>query len=311
MVAVCQRVYHQSVPVHPHTIGAVMCDGSGEPVHFVRDMSAGFPYAAKVFHAAELELQTVRGLAHRSGALAETPAGVAGGPCGRPVDGHDGIVQQILAAVQGTELFDHALFEGRLFIHAWTAHGHHASVDREVQAVFGADADVDRSAQRNGFCQYGVVGGQLLHRPGPAPQAGFVFLPLTVTTRATGFLVIDHGQFSQGNPCQIDTQGDMFIRDYVPRDDLNKVRIAKEFVKFNERCFMRLLGDMRSVNYVVDITPDFEEVQYRVRPIDFDQQSYEGSLRVYRSHSFPDNEPIETLVPCPSMPWPMLRPSYR
>ncbi|MCX6867668.1 MAG: hypothetical protein NTV46_15905 [Verrucomicrobia bacterium] len=27
----------------------------------------------------------------------------------------------------------------------------------------------------------------------------------------------------------------------------------------------RNLGDMRSVNYVMDITPDFEEVQYRVR----------------------------------------------
>jgi hypothetical protein len=90
--------------------------------------------------------------------------------------------------------------------------------------------------------------------------------------------------------------GDMFIRDYLPRGDLNTVRIAKEFVKFNERCFMRLLGDMRSVNYVVDITPDFEEVQYRVRPIDFDQQSYEGRLRVYRAHYFPDNKPVEELV---------------
>lgn len=90
--------------------------------------------------------------------------------------------------------------------------------------------------------------------------------------------------------------GDIFIRDYLQRMDRNVVRIAKEFVKFGERCFMRLLGDMRSVNYVVDITPDFEEVQYRVRPIDFDQQSYEGSLDVYRSHLFPDNKPVEELV---------------
>ncbi|NIP97452.1 MAG: hypothetical protein GWO24_30075 [Akkermansiaceae bacterium] len=90
--------------------------------------------------------------------------------------------------------------------------------------------------------------------------------------------------------------GDMFIKEYLPRKDLNKVRVAKEFVKFGERCFLRLLGDMRSVNYVVDITPDFEEVQYRVRPIDFDQQSYEGSLAVYRAHHFPDNEPVDTLV---------------
>lgn len=90
--------------------------------------------------------------------------------------------------------------------------------------------------------------------------------------------------------------GSDFIEGYLSRKGLNKVRVAKEFVKFGERCFLRLLGDMRSVNYVVDITPDFEEVQYRVRPIDFDQQSYEGSLAVYRAHSFPDNKPVDELV---------------
>jgi hypothetical protein len=58
--------------------------------------------------------------------------------------------------------------------------------------------------------------------------------------------------------------GDVFIKDYVNRKLSNKVRIAKEFVKFNERCFVRLLGDMRSYNYVIDVTPDFEDEQYRV-----------------------------------------------
>lgn len=90
--------------------------------------------------------------------------------------------------------------------------------------------------------------------------------------------------------------GDVFIRDYLSDPSLNHVRVAKEFVKFGERCFLRMLGDMRTVNYVVDITPDFEEVQYRVRPIDFDQQSYEGSLAVYRPHLFPDNQPVVDLV---------------
>lgn len=90
--------------------------------------------------------------------------------------------------------------------------------------------------------------------------------------------------------------GDVFIRDYLPDEHLNYVRVAKEFVKFGERCFVRLLGDMRTVNYVMDITPDFEEVQYRVRPIDFDQQSYEGHLSVYRAHMFEDNFPVEELV---------------
>lgn len=90
--------------------------------------------------------------------------------------------------------------------------------------------------------------------------------------------------------------GNFFIKDYLGEKELNKVRVAKEFVKFGERCFLRLLGDMRSVNYVVDITPDFEEVQYRVRPIDFDQQCYEGALGVYRAHYFPDNKPVDELV---------------
>ena len=70
---------------------------------------------------------------------------------------------------------------------------------------------------------------------------------------------------------------------------MNAIRIAKEFVKFNERCFVRLLGDMRSYNYVVDITPDFEEVHYRIRAIDFDQQSYEGRKSLYLPQFFKEN----------------------
>jgi len=84
--------------------------------------------------------------------------------------------------------------------------------------------------------------------------------------------------------------GDVFIRDHFERAETNKVRIAKEFVKFNERCFVRLLGDMRSYNYVVDVTPDFEEVQYRVRAIDFDQQSYEGAKEMYLPQFFIENQ---------------------
>ncbi|MBU6326017.1 MAG: hypothetical protein KGQ89_00155 [Verrucomicrobia bacterium] len=90
--------------------------------------------------------------------------------------------------------------------------------------------------------------------------------------------------------------GNVFQRDYLIRPELNRVRIAKEFTKFNERCFIRLLGDMRSVNYVVDITPDFEEVQYRVRPIDFDQQSYEGKGHTYLAYHFDSNRAVSRLA---------------
>jgi hypothetical protein len=89
--------------------------------------------------------------------------------------------------------------------------------------------------------------------------------------------------------------GDVFITDHFSRPTLNRVRVAKEFIKFNERCFVRLLGDMRSYNYVVAITPDFEDEQYRVRPIDFDQQSYEGRHRIYLPQFFKDNVEVVKL----------------
>lgn len=89
--------------------------------------------------------------------------------------------------------------------------------------------------------------------------------------------------------------GDVFIKDYFERPDINRVRIAKEFVKFSERCFIRLLGDMRSYNYVVDMTPDFEETQYRVRAIDFDQQSYEGAKSIYLPQFYKENLPVVRL----------------
>lgn len=86
--------------------------------------------------------------------------------------------------------------------------------------------------------------------------------------------------------------GDVFIHQHFDRPETNRVRVAKEFVKFNERSFIRLLGDMRSYNYVVDITPDFEDAQYRVRAIDFDQQSYEGAKEMYLPQTFPENGPV-------------------
>ncbi|OSZ79935.1 hypothetical protein CAP36_01330 [Chitinophagaceae bacterium IBVUCB2] len=83
--------------------------------------------------------------------------------------------------------------------------------------------------------------------------------------------------------------GDSFIQQIMDTPETNKIRLAKEFVKFNERCFVRLLGDMRSYNFVVDITPDIEDYQYRIRCIDFDQQSYEGRKNLYLPQFFKEN----------------------
>lgn len=91
--------------------------------------------------------------------------------------------------------------------------------------------------------------------------------------------------------------GDVFIKDILPKcKKAEKAQLAKEFVKFNERCMIRLLGDMRSYNYVIVPVHDFDHVIYRIRPIDFDQQSYEGRLKVYRAQFFKENFQMVELV---------------
>lgn len=91
--------------------------------------------------------------------------------------------------------------------------------------------------------------------------------------------------------------GDVFIEDRLPEcDERAKTQIAKQFVKFNERCMMRLLGDMRSYNYVIVPTHDFDHVAYQIRAIDFDQQCFEGNLKVYRPQFFKENYEMVKLV---------------
>ncbi len=90
--------------------------------------------------------------------------------------------------------------------------------------------------------------------------------------------------------------GDVFLDDYLTQPETNRIRIAKEFVKFNERCFARLLGDMRSYNFVIDITPDIEDYQYRIRAIDFDQQCYEGRKNLYLPQFYKENFEYVDLV---------------
>jgi hypothetical protein len=86
--------------------------------------------------------------------------------------------------------------------------------------------------------------------------------------------------------------GDEYMRYHLDDVEFNQIRLAKEFVKFNERCFVRLLGDMRAYNYIVDVTPDIEGSQFRMRAIDFDQQSYEGKKSFYMPQYFKENNPI-------------------
>ncbi|GAB1856618.1 hypothetical protein MHTCC0001_14530 [Flavobacteriaceae bacterium MHTCC 0001] len=91
--------------------------------------------------------------------------------------------------------------------------------------------------------------------------------------------------------------GDVFINDMLPNcTKREKAQIAKEFVKFNERCMIRMLGDMRSYNYVIVPTHDFDKVVYKIRAIDFDQQSYEGKFNIYRPQFFKENLEMVKIV---------------
>ena len=91
--------------------------------------------------------------------------------------------------------------------------------------------------------------------------------------------------------------GDDFIRDFLPKcTEPEKAQIAKEFVKFKERCFIRLLGDMRSYNYVIIPTHDFDHIVYKIRAIDFDQQSFEGNLKVYNLQFMKENLKMVEMV---------------
>ena len=91
--------------------------------------------------------------------------------------------------------------------------------------------------------------------------------------------------------------GDDFIKNNLPKcTEKEKAQLAKEFVKFNERSMIRLLGDMRSYNYVIVTTHDFDHVVYKIRAIDFDQQCFEGKLKVYRPQFFKENLKMVELV---------------
>ena len=86
--------------------------------------------------------------------------------------------------------------------------------------------------------------------------------------------------------------GDVFIDHWLKRPELRPIRVAKELVKFNERCFVRLLGDMRSYNFVIQLTPDWDDWQVRIRAMDFDQQSYNARKNFYLPQFFKENSAL-------------------
>jgi hypothetical protein len=108
--------------------------------------------------------------------------------------------------------------------------------------------------------------------------------PNKINFLVSGFTLVE--EHIQGIP------GDEFIKKNLPDPNLNAMRLAKEFIKFNERCLVRLLGDMHSSNFVIEVIPDFDEIHYRIRAIDFDQEAFESRYAIYMPQYFKQNNPI-------------------
>jgi len=77
------------------------------------------------------------------------------------------------------------------------------------------------------------------------------------------------------------------------------IRIAKELVKFNERCFVRLLGDMRSYT-MSRAHAHFEGLAGALRAMDFDQQSHHGRKNFYLPQFFKENSKLAQSAPSTS-----------
>ena len=84
--------------------------------------------------------------------------------------------------------------------------------------------------------------------------------------------------------------GDDFLQKNKPFNEIEEKMIAKEFIRFCESCFVRLLGDMRCYNFVINSISKNSSPQYLIRAIDFDQQCYEGRLSFYLPQLYKENE---------------------
>lgn len=82
--------------------------------------------------------------------------------------------------------------------------------------------------------------------------------------------------------------GDEFLLTVNQLSGNEQKLIAEEFIRFNERCFVRLLGDMRSYNFVV-LQNETAASTFRIKAIDFDQQCYEGKLNLYLPQFYKEN----------------------
>lgn len=90
--------------------------------------------------------------------------------------------------------------------------------------------------------------------------------------------------------------GDIFLLQNQQMTGIEKIALANAFVQFNESCFARLLGDMRSYNFVVNAISFDSQSHFRIRAIDFDQQCYEGRKNFYLPQFYKENNSYVEMV---------------
>jgi len=90
--------------------------------------------------------------------------------------------------------------------------------------------------------------------------------------------------------------GDDFLKKNTPFTEAEEIMIAKEFIRFSESCFARLLGDMRCYNFVINAQSNNLTTEYTIRAIDFDQQSYEGRVSWYLPQLYNENAEYVQMV---------------
>ena len=109
---------------------------------------------------------------------------------------------------------------------------------------------------------------------------------------------IDYCTFGNSKPFRIKVRNilnDNYTYFYVKTADASRV-YGLELEHMLSPYNLNFLGDMRSYNYVIVPTHDFDHVVYKIRPIDFDQQSYEGKFNIYRPQFFKENLKMVELV---------------
>lgn len=89
--------------------------------------------------------------------------------------------------------------------------------------------------------------------------------------------------------------GDDFLKILHTLNQEDQKRLAEAFVGFNESCFARLLGDMRSYNFVVLQNKTVQQ-PFTIKAIDFDQQCYEGRINLYLPQFYKENYRYVQLV---------------